>query len=60
VRTANAKGQPVDVMLMDVQITGLDGYEAIRMLRAEGFANAIVAITAAAMKEDRENVWWQV
>ena len=54
VRSAETEGQPIDLVLMDIQMPGVDGYEATRNLRAEGFANAIVALTASAMKTDRE------
>jgi CheY-like chemotaxis protein len=43
-----------DLILMDVQMPIMDGLTATKKLRAEGYTNPIVNITANAMKEDRD------
>jgi CheY-like chemotaxis protein/HPt (histidine-containing phosphotransfer) domain-containing protein len=49
---------PYDVLLMDVQMPEIDGFEACRQIRAleesKGRHTPIIAITAHARKEDRE------
>ncbi len=45
-----------DLVLMDIQLPGIDGYEALRMLRQNAQLDSVpvVAVTAFAMREDRE------
>jgi CheY-like chemotaxis protein len=48
-----ALSTPYDVVLMDLHMPGMDGYETVRMLRRAGYARSVVALTAQAFPEDR-------
>ena len=51
-----ARAELPDLILMDVQLPGMDGLEATALLKNDPLTAAIpvIALTAMAMKEDRE------
>ncbi len=51
---SQAKGRPYDLILMDIQMPKMNGYEATRWLREHGWKGPIVALTAHALVGDCE------
>lgn len=43
-----------DLILMDIQMPEVDGYEALKRLKNQHYAHPVLALTAHAMKEERD------
>jgi signal transduction histidine kinase len=43
-----------DLILMDIQMPGMDGYETTSKIRAQGFSKPIFALTAHALQNEKE------
>jgi CheY-like chemotaxis protein len=52
VKQSMAEGSPYDLILLDMQMPNMDGYEAARQIRQLGYTGPIIALTADAMQGD--------
>lgn len=51
---AQDRGEPFDIVLTDIQMPRIDGYDLARRLREAGYSGRIIALTANAMPGERE------
>jgi CheY-like chemotaxis protein len=52
VEASFATSRPFDIILMDIRLPTIDGYETTRRIRAAGYTGPVVAITAGVMEEE--------
>ena len=53
-----ARSQHPALILLDIQLPGMDGFAALRQLRADPITKStpVIAVTASAMEQDRQKI----
>jgi two-component system cell cycle response regulator DivK len=53
-----ARSKHPALILLDIQLPGMDGFAALRQLRADPITKStpVIAVTASAMEQDRQNI----
>lgn len=54
---AKLANSPFDLVVLDIQMPGMDGHQCARSMRDGGYLKPIIALTAHAMKEDRDEAF---
>ncbi len=50
---SNSKAQSFDLILMDIQMPEMDGYDSLKAIKAYGIKTPVIALTAHALTEER-------
>ncbi len=54
IASLNEPSKPFDLILMDIQMPELNGFEAVKKLRADGYKGIIIALTAYATEKEKK------
>lgn len=54
IAASETDGKPFDLILMDMQMPVMDGYQTTQYLRSQNWPGPIIALTAHAMQDDRK------
>lgn len=50
------KNNAYEVMLLDIQLPGINGYGLLEKIKSAGLATKVIVVTAYAMREDKDKI----